>query len=152
MLPNELKVYLHEHNIQYDEIPHQQTFTAPETAQSTHIPGRHLAKVVMVKLDDKLAMTVLPSNKHIDLSMLQKVTRCDNVELAHEYEFNKEFPDCEVGAMPPFGDRYQMDVFLSDSLAQNDWLAFPCGSHTDVIKMSSKDFLTLVHPEILPES
>lgn len=152
MLPSDLKNYLDEHQVRYEEIPHEQTFTAPETAQSTHIPGRKLAKVVMVKLDDELAMTVLPSNKHVDLELLRKVTRAENVSLAHENEFNKEFPDCELGAMPPFGERYHMDVFLSDSLAQNDWLAFPCGSHTDVVKMSSRDFLKLVHPEILPES
>lgn len=151
MLANTFKDYLDKKSVRYEEIPHLPAYTAAETAQAAHIKGRHMAKVVIVKLDGKLAMTVLPANKHIDLDMLKKVGHSDDVEIAHEYEFSDKFEDCEVGAMPPFGELYGMDVFLADSLSHQDWVAFNCGSHSELITMDNESFLKLVRPEIIPE-
>jgi len=150
MLSSDLKKYLDEQQVTFEELSHPPTFTASETAQSAHIPGKNMAKVVVVKIDGELAMTVLPAHTPLDLEILKKIAGAQDAKIAHEYEFNKAFPDCEVGAMPPFGERYHMNIYLADSLARRHWVAFPCGKHSDVIKMSNKDFLKILHPKILP--
>lgn len=144
-----LKEYLDENNIQYITITHSQAYTAQKVAASAHISGWEIAKTVIVKVDNELAMAVLPASTRIDLRVLKEVTGFDNVELATEDEFANRFPDCETGAMPPFGNLYGMDVYVSESLSRDDEIAFNASSHTELIRMSYKDFERLVHPKVL---
>ena len=99
-----LKEFLDKENVKYVSIKHSSAYTAQEIAASAHVPGKELAKTVMVKINGKMAMAVLPGSYKIDLKMLKEITGTDNVRLADETEFKDKFPDCEVGAMPPFGN------------------------------------------------
>lgn len=144
-----VKEFLDTHHINYSTIQHTPAYTAPEIAANSHIPGKCLAKVVIVKLDNKFAMVVLPAHKKVNFNLLKELTGSKKIDLASEYEFKDKFPDCEVGAMPPFGNLYDMDVFADETLTKDKEIAFNAGNHSELIKMSYKDFETLVHPNIL---
>jgi Ala-tRNA(Pro) deacylase len=103
----------------------------------------------MVKIDGKMTMTVLPANYNIDFHLLQEVTGADQIELAPEKEFLNLFPNCEAGAMPPFGNLYGIDVLVAESLAEDEEIAFNAGSHRELIKMSYSDFERLVQPKVI---
>jgi Ala-tRNA(Pro) deacylase len=151
MIGQEIKNYLDTNHIPYQTIHHLPAYTASQTAQAAHISGKHLAKVVIVKLDGNFAMVALPANRNVDWEALKKVTNAKQVELASEQEFSQLFPNCDTGAMPPFGNLYGCDVYLADSLAHETWFAFNGGSHDDLIRMSTKDFLKEVNPTLLPQ-
>jgi Ala-tRNA(Pro) deacylase len=144
-----LKQYLDDHNVPYITITHSQAFTAQQVAASTHIPGKEMVKTVMVKMNSKMAMAILPASYHVDFHLLREITGEENVRLASESEFKDMFPDCEVGAMPPFGNLYGMDVYAAESLTQDEEIAFNAGTHTEIIRMSYKDFEELVKPKIV---
>ena len=148
MLAKSLKRYLDEHNIKYVTIQHSPAFTAQEVAQSAHIPGGGLAKTVMVIIDGALAMAVLPANRRVQVQDLRGLTGCDDVRLAHEDEFKQCFPDCEAGAMPPFGNLYDMSVYISPELAAEPDIVFNAGSHTELVRMSWSDYHSLVKPHV----
>src|SRR5947207_14600702 len=111
-----LKEFLDREKIKYVSIVHSTAYTAQEVAASAHITGRELAKTVIVELDGEMAMAVLPANRKIVLQDLREITRCDKVRFASEDAFKEKFPDCETGALPPFGQLYDMDVYLAASL------------------------------------
>lgn len=142
-----LKEFLDRNNIKYMTISHSQAFTAQEIAASAHIPGKQLAKTVMVSLDGQMAMAVLPATDHVDLRLLKKAAGVKKAELASEREFKDLFPDCEIGAMPPFGNLYDLDVYVAASLTEGEEIAFNAGSHTELVKMAYKDFEQLVKPK-----
>jgi Ala-tRNA(Pro) deacylase len=144
-----LKEYLDKHNIKYVAISHSPAYTAQGIAALTHIPGKELAKTVIVKLDGKLAMAVLPASFHVDLVLLKKATKAKAVELASENEFKDQFPECETGAMPPFGNLYDVDVFADESLAKDKEIAFNACSHRELIRLAWEDFEKLVEPRII---
>jgi Ala-tRNA(Pro) deacylase len=144
-----LKEFLDSQNIKYVAVNHSQAFTAQEIAASAHIPGKELAKTVIVKLDGKLAMAVLPASYRVDMDRLEEVSGASKAEIAGEQEFESLFPGCEVGAMPPFGNLYDMDVYVAQSLADDDEIAFNAGSHTELIRMSYKDFERLTSPKVV---
>ena len=144
-----LKEFLDSHDIKYVIISHSRAFTAQETATSAHIPVKELAKTVMVKMNGKMAMAVLPASSKIDFDLLKKATGSGKVEIASEKEFKDLFPECEVGAMPPFGNLYGMDVFVAESLTEDEEIAFNAGSHRELAKMAYKDFERLVKPKIV---
>ncbi len=144
-----LKEFLDQERIKYVSIVHSTAYTAQEVAASAHITGKELAKTVIVELDGKMAMAVLPANRKIVLQDLREVTGSHEVKFASEERFKQRFPDCETGAMPPFGNLYGMDVYLAESLTDNDQIAFNAGSHTEVIKLSYKDFERLVQPKVV---
>lgn len=144
-----LKVYLNDNNVKYLTITHSPAYTAQEIAAKAHIPGRELAKTVMVKVDGKLAMAVLPASFKVDFEQLKKNIGTGNVELANEKEFENEFPDCDLGAMPPFGNLYGMDVYITDNLAKEEEIVFNACSYNELIKMPYKDFARLVKPKVI---
>lgn len=144
-----LKEFLETHNIKYVTISHSQAFTAQEIAATTHIPGKQLAKTVMVKIDGTMAMAVLPASHRVDFDQLKKATGAKRVELATEQEFKDLFPECEIGAMPPFGNLYGMQVFVAESLAEAEDIAFNAGSHRELIRISYKDFETHAKPKVM---
>ena len=144
-----LKEFLDKEHIKYVSIDHSPAFTAQEIAAAAHIPGKELAKSVIVKVDGELAMVVLPASEQVRLEKLQKTLGANKVELADEDEFKKAFPDCETGAMPPFGNLFNMDVYLEEEMASDEKITFNAGTHTELIQMSVKDFLSLVKPKIV---
>jgi Ala-tRNA(Pro) deacylase len=146
---NSITEYLNKHHIAFSTISHTPAYTASQTAEAAHIPGRNMAKIVMVKIDGRLAIIVLPANVRLDIANFKAQYSAEKVEIAHEYEFNDKFHDCELGEMPPIGDLYKMDIYLADSLTRNNWLAFNAGTHSELIRMSTSDFLNLVHPNVL---
>jgi len=141
-----LKEFLDRENVKYVTIGHSPAFTAQEIAERAHVPGKELAKTVMVKIDGKLAMIVVPASEHVRLAHLKEALGADEVELAGEYEFKERFPDCETGAMPPFGNLYDLPVFVSATLREDDEIAFNAGSHSELIRMAYADFERLVKP------
>lgn len=145
-----LKDFLDQEHTRYITIPHSPTYTAQETAASAHVSGKELAKTVIVKMDGKMAMLVLPSNRKIVLQELRETFGVDDVCFASEHEFENRFPDCETGAMPPFGNLYGMDVYVAPSLAEDEEIAFNAGTHTELVRMPYQEFARLVKPQIVP--
>jgi Ala-tRNA(Pro) deacylase len=142
-----LKDFLDRNNIKYVSIKHSQVFTAQEIAASAHISGKALAQTVMVKIDGKMAMAVLPATDKVDFDQLKKVGGAEKVELASEDEFRDMFPECETGAMPPFGNLYGTDVYADEKLTRDEIIAFNAGSHTELIQLPYNDFERLVKPK-----
>ena len=149
MPANKLKAYLDENNVEYITISHSPAYTAQRIAELTHTPGKELAKTVIVKMNDKYAMAVLPASSRVDIDSLKSDVGADSVEIATEAEFETLFPDCEVGAMPPFGNLYDMDVFVAEKLTDDEEIAFNAGSHTELVRMAYKDFENLVAPRVI---
>lgn len=141
--------FLNANNIKFVSIHHSKAFTAMEIAHSAHIHGRELAKTVMIKVDGKMAMIVLPASQQADFELLKKATGAKSVELAAEPEFVQLFPDCEIGAMPPFGNLFGMEVYVSPVLTEDEEIAFNAGFLTELIRMKYQDFERLVNPKIL---
>ncbi len=144
-----LRNYLDDNNVEYITISHSPAYTAQRIAELTNTPGKELAKTVIVKMDDKFAMAVLPASHRVDLDHLKSAVGASEVVLASESEFKSLFPDCELGAMPPFGNLYNMGVFVSEQLTDDEDIAFNAGSHTELVRMSYQDFANLVTPQVV---
>ena len=149
MLAKSLLDYLDGQHVPYSTISHQPTYTAQEIAAKAHISGKNLAKTVMIKLDGKMVMAVLPAAYHVNFQLLKEVTGAADIKLAREDEFVDLFPDVDVGAMPPFGNLYGLDVYVAESLAEDEVIAFNAGTHTDLVKMAFGTFAKLVKPKVL---
>jgi Ala-tRNA(Pro) deacylase len=143
-----LTYFLDKNNVKYRIQKHETAFTSMEVAASTHIAGRKVAKTVILVIDDEMKMVVLPSTHHIDFDQIREELNAEYVRLATETEFEDKFPDCELGAMPPFGNLYEMDTYISDVLTNEDEIAFDAGSHDEVMIMSFDDYQNLVKPTI----
>jgi Ala-tRNA(Pro) deacylase len=141
-----LKEYLNENNIKYVKISHSPAYTAQEIAASVHIPGKELAKTVIVKVQDNYAMAVLPATHRINFDLLKKAIGAETIRLADEKEFKDIFLDCEVGAMPPFGNLYKLPVYVASTLSEDKEIVFNAGTHIDMIRMGYSDFKKLVKP------
>jgi Ala-tRNA(Pro) deacylase len=140
--------FLDSHKVKYVKIKHSTAYTAQEIAASAHIPGKELAKTVMVKIDGKMAMAVLPASYRVDFKGLKKLAGAKKVELASEGEFQELFPECEIGAMPPFGNLYEMAVYVANPLPEDEEIAFNAGSHSELIRLHYGDFQKLVEPMV----
>jgi len=143
-----LKQYLDENQVRYVRVTHSPAFTAQEIAASAHIPGKELAKTVMVELDGRMAMAVLPASFQVDLEALRVLAGANRIDLASEDQFRNLFPDCEPGAMPPFGNLYDMAVYATESLAEDEEIAFNAGSHIELVRLAYADFARLVEPSV----
>ena len=141
---------LDSHHVRYVVIGHSPAYTAQEIASLAHISGKELAKTVIVKVDGKMAMAVLPASYNVDFEGLRQGLGATKVELAHEWEFKHLFPDCEVGAMPPFGNLYHIPVFVAEPLTKDKQIAFNSGTLTELFLMEYKDFKELVRPKVIP--
>ncbi|NKE69932.1 aminoacyl-tRNA deacylase [Candidatus Manganitrophus noduliformans] len=143
-----LKNYLDENQVPYEVTAHPEAYTSQEIAATLHKTGKRLGKVVMVKAGDRLVMCVLPAHELIDIGRLETILGSKQVRLATEEEFKNIFPDCDVGAMPPFGNLYHVPVYLDERLAQYDKFYFEAGSHTEIVTMSIDDYRRLVSPQV----
>jgi Ala-tRNA(Pro) deacylase len=149
MITKKLKDFLTKNGVEYEAIKHPTAYTAQEVAHSAHISGTQIAKTVIVNIDGDMAMAVLPANQKVILQDIREITGADDVKFAAEEEFENLFPGCETGAMPPFGNLYGMDVFVSPALAEQQEIVFNAGTHRDLIRMSYRDFERLVEPQVL---
>ena len=157
MAARKLLAYLDTHQINYVVITHSRSFTAQQVAASAHISGKELAKTVLVRIDGKMAMAVLPAPYLVDLEAIAKVAHAKEVILCSEEEFLGALPDCQVGAMPPFGNLYDMEVYVAAALAEDREIAFNAGTHRELVKMMYQDYEQLVEPHlgrfaVLPET
>ena len=143
-----LREFLDSHNVKYVVISHSVAYTAQGVAALTHIPGEQLAKTIIVKIDGEFAMAVLPASLHVDLSLLRAAAGANSATLASEDEFKNRFPDCETGAMPPFGNLYGIPVFADESLSRDKEIAFNAGSHRELLRLAWDDFKKLAEPRI----
>ena len=143
-----LKKYLEENHVRFVTIRHSPAFTAQEIAALAHVPGKEVAKTVMVKLDGTMAMVVLPAPDHVSANRLKEFSGAKEVELASEEEFADIFPHCEVGAMPPFGNLWDMEVFVDQRLREDEQIVFNAGNHTELVRLSYAEFERLVKPTI----
>ena len=149
MITKTLKEHLDAHQIKYTTTNHSPAFTAMEVAQMAHIPGKQMAKVVIMRLEQRLTMTVLPANYRINSARMVQAMHTANLRIAIEDEFGHMFPDCELGAMPPFGNLYGMHTYVAQSLTEDEYITFSAGTHSQVITMLTEDYLRLVQPHIL---
>lgn len=146
MRASKVKDFLDTNHIHYNTITHPTSYTAQGTAAYAHISGNEMAKTVMVKVDTQLAMAVLPASSQIDLSALKRITKAKSICLAAEGEFEMKFPDCDLGAMPPFGNLYGFPVFVEERLTQDHEIAFNAGNHNELVRMKYEDFERVVNP------
>jgi len=144
-----LREFLDQNKIRYVTVKHSVAYTAQEIAASAHIKGQELAKTVLIKVDGKMAMCVLPASYKIDFDLLKETLGGKNIRLANEVEFKDKFPECDVGAMPPFGNLYGMDVYVEEILAKDEEIAFNACSHVELLQMSFKDYGRLVKPRLM---
>jgi Ala-tRNA(Pro) deacylase len=149
MLIKRLKEYLDKNKVKYILIKHSPAYTAQEIAESAHISGKNIAKTVIIKIDGKPVMAVLPANNLIDIDLLKDTIGAEYIELAGEKEFQDMFPGCEVGAMPPFGNLYDLPVYVAETLTNDEDIAFNAGNHTELLKMKYRDFSEIVKPIVL---
>ena len=149
MPARKLKNLLDSRGVKYVSIQHSPAFTAPEIAASADVSGNNFAKTVIVKIDGDMAMVVLPANRKIVLSELREMMIGGKIQLASESEFQARFPDCELGAMPPFGNLYGLPVYVDRSLADEEEITFNAGTHREVIRMPFGEYANLVNPTIM---
>jgi Ala-tRNA(Pro) deacylase len=148
MAVKHLQEFLDSHHAKYMIITHSPAYSAQMRAASSHTPGKEFAKSVIVKLDGKMAMAVLPACNLVDLDRLKEVAGAGHAELAHEEEFQHLFPECEVGALPPFGNLYGLQAFVDEALTEDREIAFNAGSHRELMRMACGDFEGLVKPKV----
>jgi Ala-tRNA(Pro) deacylase len=146
-IPKQLIDCLNENKVRYEILHHPEAVTAQRIAQAEHVKGRHHAKVVVVKSGEQHLITVLPADHQIDLKKIGKATG-KAASLAEEHDFKSLFPDCAVGAMPPFGNLYGLPTFVDKRLAAQDYIVFEAGTHTDAIKLSYRDYEKIVKPRV----
>jgi Ala-tRNA(Pro) deacylase len=144
-----LKQFLDRREVHYQLISHPATYTAQLTAASSHVAPDLLAKTVMIVADGKFAMAVVPAPRRVDLTALHTGIGAQTMRLASELEFKEKFPDCDAGAMPPFGNLYGMEVYVDEAVAAQKEIAFNAGTHTETLRMSCADFMRLVDPKVL---
>lgn len=149
MIVGHLTRYLKGQGVDFEILSHEPTYTAQQTAHAAHLPGWELAKAVIVREGHLLSMVVLPAPAKIDFIRLRQHLGVHTAELATESQFMDLFPDCEIGAMPPFGNLYGMKTYADIWLAEDEFIAFNAGSHTELIRMRYDDWETLVEPELL---
>jgi Ala-tRNA(Pro) deacylase len=148
MPAQKLKQFLNENKVKYVTVTHSPAYTAQELAHLAHVPGKAWAKTVVVKLDGKLAVAVIPASHKVVFDLLRKAARARTAELATEHEFASSFPDCELGAMPPFGNLYGLDVYVAEELALDEEIAFNACSFSEMVRVPFAEFQRLATPTV----
>lgn len=144
-----LKALLNQNNVHFEIIPHSNAYTAAAIGAITHIPRKEIAKTVMVRVDGQTSMAVVPGSRHLDLGALKSALGAKSVMLVSEQDFASTFPDCEVGAMPPFGSLYNLPVYADERLSEETEIVFNAGSHRELVRMAYRDFDRLQKPKVL---
>jgi Ala-tRNA(Pro) deacylase len=144
-----MRELLDREHVRYVTIQHSPAYTAQAVGASAHLPADEVAKTVMIEVDGRMAMAVLPASFQVEFDALKKALGTRDVRLLHENDFKDRFPDCEPGAMPPFGNLYGMPVFMSETLARQEYIAFSAGTHREVVIIPYADYERLVGPRVL---
>lgn len=147
-IPSRLKVYLEHETVPYEVLTHREASRASELAQVLHVPGKELAKVVILKVGERFVMTVLPANWKVDLRRIGEILHVYPVRLATEEECQRLFPDCELGAIPPFGNLYGLEVHVDRAITADEEIVFPAGTRYQAVKLRYQDFARLVRPSV----
>lgn len=148
-IPEHISKFLNSQHVNYQSHAHSRAYTAQGIAQAEHLSGKRLAKVVIVVVDNsQKIMAVVPASCRVDLERLGKLLDSNWIRLATEEEFKDSFPECELGAMPPLGNIYHLDVWVDEALKSCPTITFNAGTHAEIIQMSFTDFEQLVHPRI----
>ncbi len=140
--------YLQSNKVEFQVLDHDPAFSAHDVAAVAHIPESEMAKAILIKIDEHFWMAVLRADQRINQQMIRRVFGAKNVELAHEEGLGALFPDCQIGAMPPFGNLYGLPVLLEECLAEDEEIVFNACTHTKAIRMKFKDFRHLAKPVI----
>ena len=143
-----LKDYLEKNQVRYEVGYHERVYTSQEIAAAMHVPGKELTKVIMVKADGKMVMLVLPASYRVETKKLKKVFQCKRLGIAKEKDFEELFPDCEIGAMPPFGNLYNLEVWVDQILTEDEFIVFQAGSHVETLRIKYSDYARLVSPKV----
>jgi len=146
---NRVTEYLEDEHVTYEVLHHDLDFTAQETAADTHTPGKEFAKTVVLGMPGGHAMAVLPALHKLDLEKIRRGIGTRQVRLADEEVMENLCPDCDVGAEPPFGNLYDMPVYVDPTLTLDEYITFNGGTHKDAIRMRFSDYERLVHPTIM---
>lgn len=147
-IPRRIREYLDSQNVPYEWLPHPQAYTAQEVAHSLHISGKRLAKVVVVNADGRLVMAVLPASHRLMVAELKGAVEARQVEMLPEGELAKVFPDCDLGAIPPFGNLWGVGVWVDRSIADQGEIVFNAGTHVDAVRMKYGDYAGLAKPRV----
>jgi Ala-tRNA(Pro) deacylase len=145
-----LKEVLEEAKIPYEVYTHALAYTAQEIAQRQHMPGKDMAKVVILKADGKYVMAVVPASRMLSLRRAKDALHAGQITLATETEFTELFPGCETGAMPPFGNLFDLPVYVDPALEKDEMIFFNAGNHVQTVRLRYRDFQDLVHPTVVP--
>ena len=148
MPARKLKTLLDDNGTKYISIDHSPVYTARETAASTLVSRREFAKTIIVDLNGEKVMAVVSAARHVDVPAIVRLAGGKSGHLATEDEFKTLFPDCELGAMPPFGTLYDMRVFMDEMVKDVEYICFNAGSHAQIIRMKSDDYLRLEQPVV----
>jgi Ala-tRNA(Pro) deacylase len=132
--------------VPFERLQHRTVYGANRVAQTLHVPGREVAKTVLLRTENGYVMTVLQANQRVDMEKVRQCLEGEWVEMASEGEMMRVFPDCEVGAMPPFGSLYHVQTLVDESLAQDEEIVFEGHNHEEAIRMAYKDFEAIEHP------
>ena len=145
----QVKEFLDQQKVKYEVCSHRPTFTAQQMAAAEHVPGMDVAKPVIIQADGKYYMCVLPACCKVDLEMLRSALDVGEIQLADEKEMAKLFPDCELGAEPPFGNLLNMPTLMDDTLGKDGFIVCQAGKHDQALKMNLQDYEKLVHPTVM---
>jgi Ala-tRNA(Pro) deacylase len=148
VIPTRLQSFLDDSGVRWECLAHTRAFTSQGVAAAVHTHGRELAKSVVLKVDGGYAVAVLPAPAHVDLDRFRKETGSRKAELASEPELGHLFPDCELGAEPPFGNLYGLPVWVDERLTEDGSIVFNGGTHTEAVRMDYADFERLAHPRV----
>jgi Ala-tRNA(Pro) deacylase len=143
-----LEAYLRDQGVPFQVQHHPLAFTAQQVAESEHLPGRRLAKVVVIYADGRPVLLAVPASHRVSLARAGDAVGARSVRLAEERELEQVFPDCDTGAMPPFGNLYEVPVYVDRTLAEDEVIVFQAGTHTDTISLPFADFRRLVRPAV----
>ena len=143
-----LKKYLDSKNVDYEITHHKVVYTAQELAECLHVPGKVMTKVVMIKAGEKDVMTVMPACRKVDVQRLKEIFKLDDVRIEKEEEFMNLFPECDVGALPPLGNLYGLDVYMDSSLTDDEYILIQTGDNKEAVRIKYEDFARLVNPKV----
>jgi Ala-tRNA(Pro) deacylase len=142
------KAFMQENSLPYEVITHPQAFTAQQVAHAIHESGKVLAKTVILEVDDKNVMCVVPAHHKVKISWVKDLLSAKHIRLTEESKMETLFPDCEIGAMPPIGPLYGMQVIISTELSTQPEIIFNAGTHRHCVKMHYADFEKAVNPMV----
>jgi len=149
MISTRLKQFLDQQQVGYDVMQHDPAFTAQQLAARLHVPGREFVKVVVVKMDGQFALAVLPAPLRVNLKTLAEGAGAKKCQIASEAEFQQLFPDCELGAMPPFGNLYNLPTYVDQELTFDENIVINAGTHAEAIRLRYSDFARLARPKVV---